>query len=194
VELRRLLERIRIPALLVTHDRTEAVSLGDRIVVMAEGEVRQTGGVDEVFQHPASAAVAGSVGVETILHGEVVEVKDGIARLQVGDGEISAVAREELCESQRVLVCIRAETVTLQRDSHPVESARNHFAGKIECIESDGAVERITIDCGFRLVALITRTAREELGLNRGAVVTVALKATAVHLIKDYEERGSTPV
>jgi molybdopterin-binding protein len=81
-------------------------------------------------------------------------------------------------------VCIRAEEVTLQRGGHGIESARNHFAGTIESIEADGPVERITVDCGFRLVAIITRSAREEMGLGVGAPVTSSVKATAVHVVR----------
>src|SRR5438477_7810173 len=80
-ELRRLLKQIRIPSLVVTHDRTEAISLGHQIVVMAEGEVRQIGCVDEVFRHPADAKAAGILGVETILQGVVINRDAGLARV-----------------------------------------------------------------------------------------------------------------
>jgi molybdate transport system ATP-binding protein len=161
-----------------------AISLGNQIVVMAEGEVRQIGSVDEVFRHPTNATVAGILSVETILHGVVIDTEAGLARVRVGSGEICSVLHEELRERDGVLVCIRAEEVTLQQDTHALESARNHFAGAIESIESDGAVERITIDCGFRLVAIITRNSREEMGLGIGNSVTASVKASAIHLIR----------
>jgi molybdate transport system ATP-binding protein len=183
-ELRRLLEHIQIPSLVVTHDRTEAISLGHQIVVMAEGQVRQTGCVDEVFRRPTDAMVAGILGVETILRGVVVGAEAGLARVQVGPCEVCAVSREELRERDKVLVCVRAEEVTLQRDKHAIESARNHFTGTIESIESDGAVERISVDCGFGLVAIITRNSRVEMGLGIGASVTASVKASGIHLIR----------
>jgi len=182
-ELRRLLERVEIPSIVVTHDRAEALALGQHIVVMIDGEVRQIGCVEEVFRRPASAAVAHSVGVETILRGVVVAVKDGLARIQIGECFVSAAIQEESREQDRVLVSIRAEDVTLQLAANPSESARNHFAGIIESIEGDGATERVCVDCGFFLVALITRSSREELGLDAGTAVTASVKATAVHLI-----------
>lgn len=183
-ELRRLLERVQIPSLVVTHDRSEAISLGHQILVMAEGEVQQIGLVDEVFRRPANAAVAGIVGVETIFRGTIGTAGEGVARVQVNRCHISAVLREEFREREQVLVCIRAEDVTLQRETNAAESARNHFAGRVESIESDGAVERITIDCGFLLVAIITRNAREEMELRVGSPVTAAVKATAVHVVR----------
>jgi molybdate transport system ATP-binding protein len=183
-ELRGLLKQIRIPSLVVTHDRTEAIGLGDQMVVMAGGEVLQIGCVDEVFRHPANATVARIVGVETVLHGNIVEVESGIARVQVGQSLVCAVLPEDIRDRNAVLVCIRAEDVTLQQHTHAIESARNHFAGTVESIESDGAVERVSVDCGFLLVAIITRNAREQMGLQIGAAVTASVKATAVHLMK----------
>jgi molybdate transport system ATP-binding protein len=183
-ELRRLLEEIRIPSLLVTHDRTEAISLGHQIVVLAEGAVRQVGPVDEVFGHPADAVVAKTVGVETLLLGTIAAIESGLASVLVNRVEVCAVATEDLGPGDPVHVCIRAEEVTLQRAARTLESARNHFAGTISLIESDGPVERVSVDCGFPLVALITRKAREEMVLEVGTAVTAAVKATAVHLIR----------
>jgi molybdate transport system ATP-binding protein len=183
-ELRRLLERVEIPSIVVTHDRAEAICLGPQIVVMVAGEVRQTGCVEEVFRRPATAAVARSLGVETIVHGVVTSTANGLASIQVGSGIVAAALEEDLRDHERVIVSIRAEDVTLQQEAHPSGSARNHLAGVIDSIESDGAVERVCVDCGFPLVAIITRNAREEMGLHAGAPVTASVKATAVHLIR----------
>ena len=182
-ELRRLLKRVGIPSLLVTHDRAEAITLGQQIVVMSDGTVRQIGPVDEVFRRPADTTVALAVGVESVLDGVVAGVQSGLAKIHVGLFAVTAVAPEGCRCGQRVLVCIRAEDVTLQPVGPRAESARNHLAGRIEAVESDGAVERVTIDCGFRLVAMITRDAREELGLAVGGHIIASVKATAVHLI-----------
>jgi molybdate transport system ATP-binding protein len=183
-ELRRLLELIQIPSLVVTHDRTEAIGLGHQIVVMAEGEVRQVGRVGEVFRRPGDSKVAAILGVETILQGVVIDTIGGLARVQVGPTEICSALVEEVDEKEKVLVCIRAEDVTLHRDNHSLGSARNHFAGTIESMESDGAVERVSLNCGFCLMAIITRSSREDMGLSIGIPVTASIKASAIHLIR----------
>jgi molybdate transport system ATP-binding protein len=183
-ELRRTLERLQVPSLVVTHDRTDAISLGHQIVVMMEGEVRQSGQVEEIFRRPATAAVAGTVGVETIQQGSVVEINAGLARIQVGTGQVFAIWPRDWPVQTRVLVCIRAEDVTLQQGNPVRGSARNHLLGRIEAVESDGAVERVSVDCGFPLVAVITANARQEMGLKAGGAVTAVVKATAVHLIR----------
>jgi molybdate transport system ATP-binding protein len=183
-ELRRFLEQIRIPSLVVTHDRTEAISLGNQIVVMAEGEVRQVGCVGEVFRRPADAKIAAILGVETIVRGVVINTDAGLAIVRVGPTEVCSVVLEELREGEAVLVCIRAEDVTLQLDKRNIESARNHLTGTIASIESDGVVERICLDCGFGLVAIVTRNSREAMGLGIGTSITASIKASAIHLIR----------
>ncbi len=187
--LRSVVERTGISAVLVTHDRTEAIALGDQMVVLAEGRVRQVGPVLEVFRRPADLVVARSVGVESVVPARIAGAEDGLVLLKVGDATIRAVAVEpvEDIEIDRqhpdVFACIRAEDVVLQRAAPSNASARNHWSGRIVGVESEGAIERVTIDCGFPLVALITRQAREELALTTGAPVVAAVKATAVHLV-----------
>ncbi|HKQ69962.1 MAG TPA: ABC transporter ATP-binding protein [Polyangiaceae bacterium] len=70
-ELGRYLARFAIPTLIVTHDRMEALALGERMVVLVGGEVRQSGEVAEVFRRPCDAEVAHLLGVESVVGGEV---------------------------------------------------------------------------------------------------------------------------
>ncbi len=182
-ELRRHLSEIQVPSLLVTHDRAEALSLGRHIVVMVEGDVRQVGPVEEVFRRPAGTLVAATVGVETVVRGEVAGEEDGVLAVRVGGKTVHAVGPQKLDIGDAVLVCIRGEEVTLQEHAAGRESARNHFSGTVTAIENDGAVERVSLDCGFPLVAIITRKSREDMGLGAGSMLTAAVKATAVHLI-----------
>jgi molybdopterin-binding protein len=121
--------------------------------------------------------------VETVVKGEVAGEEDEILAVRIGDRTVHAVSAMGLNVGQAVLVCIRGEDVTIQEHAGGRESARNHFNGTVTALENDGAVERISLDCGFPLAALITRRSREDMGLREGATVTAAVKATAVHLI-----------
>ena len=62
MELIRLRQRIKTTFVYVTHDQTEAMTLGDRIVIMKDGELQQIGTPQEVFLHPVNAFVAGFIG------------------------------------------------------------------------------------------------------------------------------------
>jgi molybdate transport system ATP-binding protein len=182
-QLRAVIERLQIPAVLVTHDRAEAIAIGDQMVVLAEGRVRQVGRVQEVFQHPADRVVAGSVGMESVIPAVVERVENGLVELRVGGARLRAVDADAGPSRVEVLACIRAEDVTLERAAPASVSARNHLQGRIVSIESEGPLERVVVDCGFPLVALVTRSARDEMELAEGLSIVAAIKATAIHLI-----------
>ena len=62
--------------------------------------------------------------------------------------------------------------------------AFNRLAGHVLRIVPAGAYVRVTVDCGFPLVALMTRRSIEEMGLRDGAAVTAHFKSTAPHLVR----------
>lgn len=180
-ELRGLLKQLALPSIIVTHDWAEALTLGDVMAVMSEGIVRQVGTPQDVFSRPTDAEVARVVGVETVIQGKVAETREGLATVQVGAVSLTAVASPEI--DSDVFVCIRAEDVTLELAGSVETSARNHLMGTVQAITSLGALARVTIECGFSLTAVITRSAVSELGLAVGTAVRALFKAGSVHLI-----------
>jgi len=183
-ELRQLLRDAAAPAIVVTHDRTEALVLGDLVAVVADGAIRQLGPILEVFDRPVDEIVARIVGVETVMPATVLASADGLLRLGVGTAELVAIG--ERPPGMALLVSIRAEDVLLEdepADADATLSARNRLHGSVTAIERAGPLVRVTVDCGFRLVASVTRPAVEELGLRPGSRVVAVLKAPAVHVI-----------
>jgi molybdate transport system ATP-binding protein len=180
-ELRRLLAALRVPTLLVTHDRIETLALGDVVVVLDRGKVRQSGAVQEVFARPADAAVARIVGVETVEPARVLEVADGLATLAVGQSQLVAVAAG--CGAGGGYVCIRAEDVILEKEPAAPSSARNRLVGGVRTLVREGPMVRVALDCGFPLTAVVTYQACLELGLREGDRVAALVKAPAVHFV-----------
>ena len=180
-ELRQFLRSVDVPSVVVTHDRVDALTLGDRMAVLSGGGIRQVGPVHEVFSRPIDAAVAASVGVESVLPGDVVESRDGLVTVRVGTSLIRAA--QAAVVSQAVFACVRAEDVLLEGSSHGDMSARNRWTGRVIAVQPEGGVVRVALDCGFSLSALITRPAFDELQLTPGSTVTAVVKATAVHLV-----------
>ena len=180
-ELRQFLRSIDVPSVVVTHDRVDALTLGDRMAVLSGGYIRQVGPVHEVFSRPTDLAVAESVGVETVVPGEIVESSDGLMTVRVGSAQIRLAQAASAARS--VFVCIRAEDVTLETSLRSEMSARNQLTGYVTAVQPEGGVVRVTVDCGFLLSALITRPACDELRLREGSPVTAVVKATAVHII-----------
>jgi tungstate transport system ATP-binding protein len=126
--------------------------------------------------------VAAYVGVETVAVGRVVQDCEGLVVLQVGAAQIEAAAGG--FSAAEALVCLRPEDVVLfPGDSDVPSSARNRLRGVVRRITASGAEVRVELDCGFRLIASITRRSLEELSLGEGTPVVASFKATAVHLI-----------
>ncbi len=70
VEIRRLQQSLGLTTIMVTHDQEEAMTMGDRLVVMSGGLVQQTGSPRELYQRPANRFVAGFVGRSNFLAGQ----------------------------------------------------------------------------------------------------------------------------
>ena len=180
-ELAQLLRGLGIPAIVVTHDWVDALTLGDRMLVMSGGRVLQTGPPQDVFTRPRHREVAAAVGVETVVTGHVTRREGGVAVLQVGSGQLTAA--DPGGEAADFYVCIRGEDVTLEKGRAEQSSARNHLKGVVVDVTPAGVLTKVSVDAGFELVALVTRQAVEDLGLTKGAGVFAVFKASAVHLI-----------
>ena len=184
-ELRTLLKRLALPSIIVTHDWAETLSLGDLVAVMGEGQVMQVGSPQEVFCRPANATVAQIVGVETVIEGHVIEEADGLATVRVNGTLLKGLGGYAI--GSPVFVCVRAEDVVLEQGSTGLTSARNHLNGKVIEIIPHGVMVHVKIDCGFPLVAMVTRGAQQELRIELGSLVVAVIKAGAVHLVSRSE-------
>jgi molybdate transport system ATP-binding protein len=185
-DIRALLRRTSTPGVLVTHDRAEAMAMGDQLAVVINGRIRQVGPVPDVFSHPADAEVAAALGIEAVLPARILESSNGLTTVAIGGTTLVAAERETIPVGSDVFACIRAEDVTLEVRANadtPPASARNHLAARVAFIQSEGAIERVSLDCGFAIDAIITRQSREELGLVPGSNVMAAIKATSIHLV-----------
>jgi len=186
IDLKRALRETNTTAVVATHEKNEALVLSQRVCVMNDGQIVQMGSPVEVMNHPADEFVASFVGVETIIPAVVLRKTGGILTVKTEkDLLLSAVGDQE--PGERVLCCLRPEQVTILADGgREHTSARNLFSGKIVELASLGMFWRVTLDCGFPLIAYVTGQAVEELGLKIGACVSASFKATAVHVIKVY--------
>jgi molybdenum ABC transporter ATP-binding protein len=182
-ELRQLLRYAVVPAIYVTHDQVEALTMADKMAVMREGMLAQVGTPSEIFNAPADAAVASFVGVETVVEGKVTSIGEGIAQIAVQDCILYAASPVSTAPNARLLACIRPEDVALARTRHGDSSVRNQLDARVIATEAAGPLFRVTLDCGFPLVAYVSKQSYLELGLATGAKVIANVKATAVHLI-----------
>ena len=189
-DLERILRERRTTTVFVTHDRQEALRLGDRITVLMGGRIAQHDRPEVVFAAPANQEVARFMGIETILPGRVLSRRDGLVLVEVGGagggaGGATVEAIGDVPESAPVLVCLRPEDVTLSRPG-PAEpsTARNRIAGRVARLTALGPQVRVRVDGAVTVTALITRQSREDLGLAPGDPVVATFKASAAHLLR----------
>jgi tungstate transport system ATP-binding protein len=167
--------------IMATHDMSQGQQLADRIGVLLDGRLAQTGNVINIFRLPQNEDVAHFVGMENIIEGVIVANNEGIATVNMGGNVIQAVSNYPV--EKEVYACIRPEDITLALSSTQ-SSARNSFQAKVTRVTTMGPLSRVEINCGFRLVALVTKISAEELNLLEGREVYATFKATGVHIME----------
>jgi molybdopterin-binding protein len=196
-DLRSIVERLGTTVVLITHDRGEAFSLAQKVVLIRDGRIVQQGDVDEVYSRPKDAFVAGVMGAGTIWRGRVTRSVDGLCSVCVGeDLSVEVVAASAL--GDEVTLAIRPEDVAIARaddeEAPRVTSVRNRWQGVVASVNIAGPLADIWIDLDGAaskygsLRALVTRPSVDELALAPGVRVEAGVKATAVHLLDDDED------
>ncbi len=169
-ELRRHLASFGGIRLLVTHDPIDALALADRLVVVEEGRVVQSGSSLDVTARPRSRYVADFVGVNWL-------------RGRAAGNEITLAAGGTLTvpdtAAGEVFVVVHPRAVALHR-TKPAGSPRNVLAATLVSADDEGARIRVRLTAPFPLVAEVTRAAAAELELERGGALWVTIKATEI--------------
>ncbi|MFD7554971.1 MULTISPECIES: ABC transporter permease [unclassified Streptomyces] len=164
--------------LIVTHDPVEAVSLADRVLVLADGRTLQDAPPAEVSRHPRSPWVARMLGRNAW---PGTASTDGLT-LDAG-GRL--VVAERLPEGAQALAIIAPEAVSVHR-KQPTGSPRNVWQGTVREITAVGSRLRVLVSSygAPDLVAEITPEAAAELGIVDGSEVWTSVKATEVTLVR----------
>ena len=131
VELKQLQEETGITFIFVTHDQEEALTMSDRIAVMSDGRIQQTGTPVEIYEHPVSHFVADFIGETNFLEATIQSADVDSARCQLANGvQLTARLAAPKQPGDRVTISVRPEKILL--------AARGEASGSI-----DGTVERL---------------------------------------------------
>jgi len=173
-EVRRVLEdhlaEFEGPRLFITHDPTDAYLLADRIYLIENGVITQAGTPDEIRLRPKTRYAADLAGAN-LLEGTV---RNGVVAV---DGHTVHVA-DELIDG-RVLLAIPATAVSIHTTA-PGGSPRNSWSTTVERLEHLGSRARLQTGGPVPLTAELTEAALLDLGIQPGAAIWVAIKATEV--------------
>jgi ABC-type Fe3+/spermidine/putrescine transport system ATPase subunit len=147
VELREIQRNLGVTTIFVTHDQSEALSLSDRIVVMAEGRIRQIGSPEEVYTNPRERFVASFVGDVNVVRGKLVRIDESHAIVEIGTAHVIVQADtvRGVTVSTPVDLFVRPEHLRLIEPGKPCASAGTvvaqvyqgaHVDLYIECVDS----------------------------------------------------------
>ena len=142
IELKLIQSQVGTTFIFVTHDQQEALSMSDRIAVMLDGRVEQLADPDTIYDHPATAFVAGFIGQQNFFDGSA---RDG-GRTVVGDGWTIAstrVADDGFADGHPALAAVRPEAVTLS-DARPASDV-NAVVGTLASVSHLGDVMQFVV-------------------------------------------------
>jgi len=193
-ELRAMLAQSPVPVMLVTHDREEALALGDSVQVINEGRTLVTGEPLDVLGQPGQGRVARLVGVENLfdLTVQARNSRDGTMTC-VGPGLLLEVPLDSHAttgtasndQQNRVTVGIRASDIILADERLSGSSARNQLLGQVVSVESRPPGYAVTLDCGQPLRCHITVAALEEMRIREGQRLWAVFKASSCFLVDE---------
>jgi len=190
VDLREVNRDLKLPVIYVTHSRDEAVSLGERILIMDHGNIVAAGEPLEVFGTPVSKRVARLTGVENIFEGRVNNTNSlaGTTSVTVTDKygsceiEAPAINREP---GETLTIAVRSGDILLATSEMRNTSARNILPGKISSIDRASDRTLVNVASGVNWVVSVTREASVELGLTEGQHVWIAFKTYSCHILDE---------
>jgi multiple sugar transport system ATP-binding protein len=184
-EIRRMAKDLKLTAIHVTHDQSEAMSISDRIAVMKKGRIVQIGSPQELYMHPNSLFVAHFIGESNFLEGYITKT-NGYSEIELRGGLKVKALNPNIKEGERIVLAIRPETCEMKLGHISVE---NGLYGKIDKVTFEGTFVRyeIRLDNGDRLI--INRTSLTEEWVQFGQEVTVTYPLEKAHLFK-YPEAG----
>jgi molybdenum ABC transporter ATP-binding protein len=174
-ELRRTLDHLDLPVLLVTHDFQDAAVLADRVGVLVEGKLLQVGSPGDLIAGPADPFVASFTGAN-ILVGRAQPRSDGLTEVTLDDGAVLFSVDDARGE---VYVAVYPWEVSIARAA-PDDSTLNHLRGEISSLVPIGNRARVQVG---PLVGEVTTASVERLGLTEGEPVIASFKAAATRLV-----------
>ena len=192
-EIIKLRQKINTTFIYVTHDQTEAMTLGDRIVIMKDGEIQQIGTPQEVFNKPINTFVAGFIGMPrmNMFHGQLIK-KDGKYAVKVHDAEIvlsedkQARLSANNTEEMDVSIGCRPEHITLDY----TEGAM--LEGVVEVSEMMGSSVHLHINSDGRdcIIIVPTLDLKDNSALEIGANVKYTFAPNAIHVFDPWSGKN----
>ena len=179
-EIIKLRQRIDTTFMYVTHDQTEAMTLGDRIVIMRDGYIQQIGTPQEVFNHPSNLFVAGFIGMpvmnffdaELKREGDKFFVELSGVKVQLDEKKTARLLKNNV-QSQPITLGVRPEHTHISATGIPA---------KVDVSEMMGSSVHLHVDADGRDVIIIVPTLDMESNYSYGDLVHFTFAGNVAHV------------
>jgi multiple sugar transport system ATP-binding protein len=183
LEIAKLHRQLDATIVYVTHDQVEAMTLGDKIVVMHEGHIQQAGSPLDLYQQPCNLFVAGFIGSPKMnfMAGSVVDAHAGGVSVLLASGETvrAAVDGSGMQAGDKVTLGLRAEHISESRSGSEV------FTGEVSVVEHLGEANYIYVSHEGREDVVIRGDGERQVA--PGQSITFSAESTAFHV---FDETG----
>ena len=187
-EIIKLRQRIDTTFIYVTHDQTEAMTLGDRIVIMKDGYIQQIGTPQEVFNHPENLFVAGFIGMPVMNFFDAELVREG-NRFFVEVGgfrtELSSEKEERLFNND-----VQSQTVTLGVRPEHTEVTDTGVAATVDVAEMMGSSVHLHANAEGRDMIIIVPTVDMKGNYKMGDTIRFSFNGKVVHVFSKETDRN----
>ena len=186
IELKRLIKKVGISALYVTHDQEEAFTISDAVVVMDGGKILQYGAPDEIYNRPLHPFVASFIGHSMLVDGKVVKIEGNDCVVNVpefnGANLLSPLTRG-LTAGDACKVVIRTTEVKLSNEKFP-EGAENVLEGLMTSREYRGGLTDHRVQIGSREIVVTSHKLCPMIHINGdGGKTFVCIDRSSISLI-----------
>jgi multiple sugar transport system ATP-binding protein len=187
-EIIKLQRRLGVTTFYVTHDQVEALSMGDRIVVMSKGLVQQVGTPKELYNTPINLYVAGFIGSPSMnflraqINGDGTVSSGENVTLVLTQNRAAAVVRNGISDAW---VGIRPEHLMIERNP---SATRNIIEGIVEAVEPQGATTILQINIGQekKIIAQVN----EQWGREAGEKLSLTVASELIHVFDPKTEQA----
>ena len=185
IEIGGLQRRLKTTTIYVTHDQVEAMTLGDRIVVLADGHIQQVGRPIELYRAPINRFVAGFIGTPTMNFVEGGLRHDDGGTFFVADGvnvRLPNASAANPTLTEKLTLGVRPEDLTLAAPGERGDASDESLTGRVLLVERLGGTSHVHFDvgqsAGTRMMASLVNDRPPEVG----ETITVRFSSARVHL------------
>ena len=187
-EIIKLRKRIDTTFIYVTHDQTEAMTLGDRIVIMKDGYIQQIGTPQEVFNHPANLFVAGFIGMPVMNFFDAELVREGSQYFVEVGGYRQELAPEK--EERLFNNDVQSQDITLGVRPEHTDVGDSGVAATVEVSEMMGSSVHLHVNADGHDVIIIVPTTDMKGNYEMGDIVHFSFQGNVAHVFSKETDRN----